>query len=473
MRHLILLLILLALTAFSLKGQTVGNSPEDRIKDFTNIPKETSSLIDSLDRISVPDSTTLSAYIEVIQQIYQSAPGLAEILAGTTLIKAKKLGLLRTQFDCHFFLIFINLEFTQYAKAQQAIIACKEILKKEDFQGYEARLDNAQGLFFYAQGIYEEASIYIRRSLEYWKQEGEHRRIAIALNNLGTIYLEKQEYDSALANFSSALEYKRLIGNQQSTATTLGNIGSAYSSAGKYELALETMLEADSIYQIFDNNSNMSLSKRLIARILINLERTDEALPYLQEAERISGQIRNPKMLYLTYEEYARYHFAREEYRMAYLYKDKYALLKDSVYNNESANAIMELRTNYEDQQRENELMLSNQKLELLNLQQEKTQTVIVLLALVVLSILLVAFIFFRLQRTKLEKNQVVAAREREIQEAKMGQLQEELAARARELTSRALEMVKKNDFLNQLKADLVAVPTVDPVIKKELSRIN
>ena len=206
---------------------------------------------------------------------------------------------------------------------------------------------------------------------------------------------------------------------------------------------------------------------------MINLERTDEALPYLQEAERISGQIRNPKMLYLTYEEYARYHFAREEYRMAYLYKDKYALLKDSVYNNESANAIMELRTNYEDQQRENELMLSNQKLELLNLQQEKTQTVIVLLALVVLSILLVAFIFFRLQRTKLEKNQVVAAREREIQEAKMGQLQEELAARARELTSRALEMVKKNDFLNQLKADLVAVPTVDPVIKKELSRIN
>src|SRR5262249_49287025 len=104
-----------------------------------------------------------------------------------------------------------------------------------------ADLLNSFGLASKAQGKYDEALEYFRRSLKIAEQSNDDHQLWVALNNIGVVFRRKGQYGEALPYYQRALALKeKTLGPAHpDVANTLINLGVLMRDGGKYDQALE------------------------------------------------------------------------------------------------------------------------------------------------------------------------------------------------------------------------------------------
>ena len=411
--------------------------------------------LDSLNLVTKKDSGTVAMYIEIVKDIYSVNPKSAEALAMQIIAYGEELDLPEILFEGHRSLLLIYLEMTLYDKAQVHVIEMEKLMNTHDFHQYKGQWYSAIGLFYYAQGIYEEAIKYHKNALKYYEELDNRKSASSVLNNIGSAYLEIQNYDSSLYYFNRALEIKRILGDQKSLSYTIANLGSLYRFLGEYEKALKYLLEADGMYEEQDNKVNLSLTKRLIANTYLSIDQPDYAKKYLQKAEELSHEILSPKMLFLTYYEFSEYYSHEGNYQKAYDYQKKYANLKDSVYNFNKANTIQQIKDAYEKEQQEVALQLKEQKIQLIKAENDRKNAVNTLLVTFLVSLVIITVIIMIYLRSRSKRDKLIHEQARQIQALKLADLTKELEQKNRELTTNALDIIKKNEALAEIKTDL------------------
>lgn len=103
-------------------------------------------------------------------------------------------------------------------------------LLRPQYQGY-----TLQGVSWVNRSDFRKTLYYYNQALEIAKQMDEPTALAVAYNNLGSIYHDMADFPKALDHYIKSLEYKEAW----HMPTTLSNIGRIYRQQGNYQKALD------------------------------------------------------------------------------------------------------------------------------------------------------------------------------------------------------------------------------------------
>jgi tetratricopeptide (TPR) repeat protein len=115
---------------------------------------------------------------------------------------------------------------------------------------------SAKGLVAFAQHRWAAAEEHHRRALMVRQQEGDERRIAWSLQNLGNTLRAQERYPAAIAAFGEALELLSRVHDPINQAIVELNLGIVYYSRGQYAEALQCYARVEAHYSALNDRLN-------------------------------------------------------------------------------------------------------------------------------------------------------------------------------------------------------------------------
>ncbi len=301
--------------------------------------------------------------------------------------------------------------------------------------------NNNIGIVVNNMGNYKETVRYYTMALELAQQIKNNELTSYALNNLAIVYYDWQQYPIALEYYDQALTLLREMGVPLKIAVLLNNIGELYLEIGKQDEAQDNFAEALSIclengktrtlINSYLNLGGVQLLKKNYANAEFNF---DKAYEYATEKEYPSGivdakiklaetkletsrlneayldateglklalQLKNQKQIkeahFVLYQIFAQ----KGSYKEAIDQYLAYSTAKDTIFNQNSRKDITRLRTEYETEKKEKEIILLNQEKVLQQLAINRQKSLFWLTLSSALIVLLVIYLIFNHHRLK------------------------------------------------------------------------
>ncbi|GAB3885851.1 tetratricopeptide repeat protein [Spirosoma agri] len=361
------------------------------------------------------------------------------------------------------------------------------------------------GLLLYHQGSYVQAIDYLLRAQKIFLNTSDANRLARNRNELGTVYYYNEQVDRAMNQFNEALAFYRQRNNAEGLAQTYANIGHIYEKrqapkqAYHYQkLALansQAVKDVTSLTKIYENlgsifedeaqydsahfyyQNALALAQQThdeigqieiinnLGDIFRKTGRYQQGLKLSREAMQRSQQKGELYQLSAALRDIAKTYRLLNQPDSAYAYLERSRDLVDAIYAAENTRQITLLQTLYDVERKDSEIAQ-------LNAQKQIDFTIIIAASIVlVLSGVLGAVIISR-QRLKIrneqalnQQNQQIFQTQNELMqvELKNQQLEEEnlkgqLDLKGKELTTHTLQIIQKNQVLEELKGDLNAI---------------
>ncbi|WP_430402736.1 tetratricopeptide repeat protein [Fluviicola sp.] len=264
---------------------------------------------------------------------------------------------------------------------------------------------------FISQNDYEMALVYFRNALDLNKQVKNQSYESSILNNIGICHLEQRELDLASHYFQKSFKIRKQVGDELGQAQVLNSLGKNEVFRGNFSKASEYFEQALSLGRKTGSNSSTLISLESLSTINDTLGNYKEAL---------------------------------------YYYK-KYKELNDQIFNLESKTAIASLE---EAHQREQDKKAYELKLK----QNESDKLRNLVLVVILFLVLLVAVFFIFVMRSRIRTAQLQQDKltlERENLDLAHKTLEEDLEFKERELTAKALFMLKNTELLERVMENL------------------
>ena len=247
---------------------------------------------------------------------------------------------------------------------------------------------------------YEKALEMYQRSLE------NKRKLNIntqsTLNNIGNVHIKLDDYDSALKYLSEALTINEDNKDEKRIATSLNNIAIVYEEQGKIDKALHNYQKALVLKQKIGDNYGYANTSKNLGSIYLLKKDYEQAEFYLKESLDIAKKINARDIIKSVYDLMSKYYSETQDYQKAYLFKNYFSNLRDSLFNEEVNNRIVQYRTNFTINKtlREKELLIKDNQI--YKFQLEKDRYYQLTLFLIVLFLITIAtFLFYNNNKKK------------------------------------------------------------------------
>jgi len=329
-----------------------------------------------------------------------------------------------------------------YASALELMLESLHIFEELNLEGSASRTANNIGTVYTSQKNYEMAAQYFQRFLNHSKEKGDQLAFAQASTNLGVVNMRLEKYDLALQQHQVYEDYGVASKDDFVVAIARGNKGDIYKAKGDMEKAEMLYTQSLVLSKKIEDSEGIALMQISLGEIYLKEGKLDEAFQAAQEALGIA-QANN----FLGYQQNALKllsDVSRERGNGvdALKFHDKYMILKDSIFSEESAEKIARLQNSYESAKKE--LVLREQELEIELLNQNKKIQQITILAVAGI-LFLILFLGGGLWKTL--KKTTIQNQELARQKADLEQYKEEILAQreAIQAQNKELEAVNKN----------------------------
>ena len=350
--------------------------------------------------------------------------------------------------------INIGLLYLNYNSDEDALHYLLQSLDLTKQYGIDELLNsiyNNIGIVYSSNRDFDEAEKYFSEALQLSRQREEPEKVAINLINLGVLKSEQQAIDEANDYYQQALRMFQDLGDTTNTAMVLNNIGSNLYDEGVYAEAEEYFQQALSL-------ANKDLARFYRPSFQLNYAKTayqfqeyDSALVYLQHALDTILMVRDIERIIEANHWLAKTFDQKNAHDIAQQYYEESLNWKDSLLNEKNQVWVSEMQMRYEFGKQEKEIEF---------LQEKARQTKMIwggiFLAVAIVSSLL--FYSLRAKNTNLKQRNIILQKEQEVTNLEMArsQLQQEkltqkLEAKNRELASKALHLLNKNEILTDV----------------------
>jgi tetratricopeptide (TPR) repeat protein len=262
---------------------------------------------------------------------------------------------------------------------------------------------------------YDSAIYFYNISLNHYKQSNDREGVAIANQDIGLSLIGKSEYRKAINYLQNAFLLFSNLYTVRNVSDVLCDLGLAYSSAGISDSAV--------IY--------MQMS-------------VDTSIKYNLLREELKAR----KLLYEVYK-------TRGELASALKNFEKYKVIEDSIFSQNTKEKMAELSMEYEAGLKDEKIkqLVLNERIT-----QAKTRTyIIVLISVTILFVLLATILYYR----KRTQNKVLSIKAK-LWEKEKAELDKELKFKKKQLSSHALHMTQKNKLLQNIR---VSINNVMPLL--------
>jgi tetratricopeptide (TPR) repeat protein len=368
-----------------------------------------------------------------------------------------------------------------FDRANGYLIESLALLEKLNAQKETARTHNLLGRVYQYSRQWELALDHYRESLQIFTQTNDTRGMAEAFGNIGHFYEKKAIYDSALYYQRRAMGIYQSLQDQKGQARIYDNIGSIHEDLAEYEKALTAFERARGINLAIHNESEALINQNNIGDVYRKTRSYQRALAETGKALEEAKRLDQPYQIRSAFRDLSKIHEGIGEYGKAFHYLDSAYDMTDQIYSEQIAREMAGTRAIYELDKKENQIALL-----------QKDQKIgrfyrWTLLAGLLLFIIIGALIYYQ-QYTRIQKNKKLYEAEKRLAQANEEKLkadiqfkkateeklQQEIASKSQELTTNALHIIQKNEFLENLKGELKAIGnTESEKVNKQLKKIR
>ncbi|MBX2814893.1 MAG: tetratricopeptide repeat protein [Saprospiraceae bacterium] len=264
---------------------------------------------------------------------------------------------------------------------------------------------------------YDKSEELYLRSLELANEKDSNTGRANNLVNLGNLYAEQEQYAKAIDVYEQAAHFDSIENYVYGLAYVNENIGSLLGKQGKLEEALVRHQKALEMRLSLPNAHEKAVSYEKVAGAMIQLGRARRALTLLDSAARHASEGSILEVQRDIAQTRARAYAEAGDFAHAYQQEKQFALLQDSILNDEVSQQISTLNTQYETEQKEQEIKLLNteKSLQEARLKAVRNQRLGLLIGLLIFASLLL--LVYRLFRKTKEQNGIIqsALEEKEV----------------------------------------------------------
>ena len=332
-------------------------------------------------------------------------------------------------------LLFQKEDYTKAEECLQTSLYAFKKAKKEDNEGIAY---NNLGLIEFNRNNLTKSLNYNRKALEISIKLNDKYAISRSNNNLGILFTRMEEYDSASVHLQKALFSEKCENEKWFKAEVLNNIGEVNIFLKNYDSAIKTLEQAASIAENINAIDLLKDNSAYSMRIYEKLHDYEKALTYYRKHKNYSNQL----------------------------------------LSEEHGQKIADYYEVYQIKERENEIKLIENEEKLIQLR----MWFIIFALLFILIIIVWIFLFLKTRSRKrvllIEKSKELLIVEQKLQEEENKRLNSEINYKMRELTTVALHLSNRNEFITFIKEKIKDLRTNSSVknrnrITKLLAEIN
>lgn len=313
---------------------------------------------------------------------------------------------------------------------------------------------------------YDKSIEYDLKALGIYERFNDIYYQSLVLNDIGVAYLMLEDMKKARVYFKRAMD-KALEVNWQTMLGTINvNMGQIETNEGNSKEAFQYFNKALAIQTDLKETRKQIVTKNNMGKSYNHFELPLKALPVLTEVISIADSIHSKSILknaYLyrskSYELIDNYKASLEDYK-------KFKAWSDSLLNSEKLQQIEELRVIHDLKQKELQLKVQHQTIQMLNNEVElaNLKKLIYSIGLLIMLLAGIMIVYFLNQRSKLRSRE--QERNREL-------LKKELEFKKKELTSQTLHLVQKNTLIQELKESLENIGKASAECRLEVNRMG
>ncbi|MCS7014110.1 MAG: tetratricopeptide repeat protein [Chloroherpetonaceae bacterium] len=354
--------------------------------------------------------------------------------------------------------------------------------QRKDTLGIANSLSNI-GLIYKKQGEYTEALRMYDSARRIFQALGHLRGLSAVFNNIGAIYRLQEQYDSALFYYTRSLEFERQSAKYPDIATNLVNIADVYLQTNHLSDARRSAEEAIMLYQKANDRSGLVTALRTLGVILSREGRSKDAVKMLQRSIEIAQSISEPEEACDSYHELAAIYARNQDYEKALDAYKTYHALYDTLLNLEKSKALNRLKTLYETEKKEQEILRLQQenKLQELELSREmllrNSFLIVSVLAVVLLGVAYRAYhITQKSEQALREKNIALAeALQTAEEQRRIAEVQRQVAEQQRRIAEEQRQIAEEQrriaEEASRIKTELLSIAAHD--LKNPLQSIS
>jgi tetratricopeptide (TPR) repeat protein len=263
-------------------------------------------------------------------------------------------------------------------------------------------------------------------------------------NNLARIYSEQGDYALAFIYHDSVYLISNQHGHHDGMEVSLSNQAMLYAKLGNIEEALGLHKRAIQISEKGQNVFRRTGHYVNAGKLEIRLGNYKEAITPLNNGLRLAIEYNFPGYIKEALHALTQAYRANDQFELALDAFTSYTRTKDSLENVEIKSAIAELEKQYESQKKAKQIEL----LQAESLHHKKRRKILNVLLIISVFFLFSLGLILRLRYNRLKQQMILANQKKEIYKLNQENLNLKLDRKNRELSSMALQMVQKHEFL-------------------------
>lgn len=294
------------------------------------------------------------------------------------------------------------------------------------------------------RGNYKAAIKPTKNAIKLFKEAEDEKWEMIATNQLGNVYWYLADYNNALKYYEISYAMAKKMSRESNIGAALNNIGAVYAKQGNHRKALEMYYDGHEITEKVGSKSNLITSFQSIGESHYELKNYNEAIKNYNEGIVLGEEINALDDLNYIYKSRSETYEKMGNYALALNDHKKHQIISDSIFNKTSNDKIEELKTKYETEKKENEIIILKGK-------EKVSKSHRQLLYFALISLFILASLLYYGIRQKLKRSKLIRQT-----------LDIELNYKKKELTTHALHIAKKNETLENIKNKIEELKSTD-----------
>jgi len=303
-----------------------------------------------------PDSLRLSYILKMVGQHYRSLPDESLVWIDKVIQDSYNPPNPNARSQAYRFAGAIYKNRGEYAKSLSFHI---KSLRINDSLGNKAALAtnyNDIGIVYKNLGEYQNALDSYLKANALVTELGMNKGIVMTLNNLGTIYEALDQHENALKYYNRAYTKAKEFGIAEGLSVSLSNIGELYANKGDRSRALFYFREALKMDEITGDLVGSAVTRLNMAAMFIGEKQWDSAVYHYNKSRIVAEQYNSYDLLAKVYNGLTRLYEEQGDYKNALGMYKLARNAQDSVYNENAAKQLAEIKSRFEALQKDREI---------------------------------------------------------------------------------------------------------------------
>jgi len=270
------------------------------------------------------------------------------------------------------------------------------------------------GSIYWEQENYRDAKESYNKSVEIYKELNDKRGLADIYTNLGLIYKAERDTLSALKYYKNAVTLYKQSNFKFGLSTAYMNMGVVYDEKKDLKKAIKYYHKSLDLSEKFPNKKVALTNLLNLSYIYASQKKYKKAEQFAKRALFIAKEMNDLISIYNAHKILATNYSSEGKFNLAYNNINIYTALKDSLFNLEKNKQLNEIRTKYETEKKESEILLFKEKDKIQKLKIKKDNQIIWRTSIILIITILSLVIFFILFIQK--RKSYIALVERNVQ---------------------------------------------------------